>query len=142
MPRISRSIGAKLFAVVLTVLLLSLAALGVATVRLQRRHFERARYASAERLSEVIRNSTSFYMLRNDRIALQYIIDTIGRDPSIVNLRIAAPNGRVAFSTKQTEVGTQTASAPGGERIFQGNGGRVLGITTPIANSPTCASAA
>ena len=46
-PRISRSIGAKLFAVVLTVLLLTLAALGVATVRLQRKAFERARYASA-----------------------------------------------------------------------------------------------
>ena len=123
--RISRSIGAKLFAVVFTVLLLTLAALGIATVRLQRRAFERARYASAERISEVIRNSTSYYMLRNDRVALQHIIETIGSDPSIVNLRITDPSGRVAFSAK--------GSAPSG---------RTLGIRTAIPNSPTCASAA
>jgi two-component system NtrC family sensor kinase len=125
MPRISRSIGAKLFAVVFTVLLLTLAALGIATVRLQRRAFERARYASAERISEVIRNSTSYYMLRNDRVALQHIIETIGSDPSIVNLRITDPSGRMAFSAK--------GSAPSG---------RTLGIRTAIPNSPTCASAA
>jgi two-component system, NtrC family, sensor kinase len=142
MPRISRSIGAKLFAVVFTVLLLTLAALGIATVRLQRLHFERARTASAERISEVIRNSTSYYMLRNDRVALQHIIQTIGSDPSIVNLRIAAPDGHVAFSTKAPEVGTTSTPAPSGVRIFQGRGGRVLGIGTPLPNSPTCATAA
>jgi two-component system NtrC family sensor kinase len=140
--RISRSIGAKLFAVVFTVLLLTLAALGIATVRLQRLHFERARTASAERISEVIRNSTRYYMLRNDRVALQHIIQTLGSDPSIVNLRIAAPDGHVAFSTKAPEVGTRSTPAPSGVRIFQGRGGRVLGIGTPIANSATCATAA
>jgi len=125
MPRISRSIGAKLFAVVLTVLLLTLAALGVATVRLQRKAFERARYASAERVSEVIRSSTRYYMLRNDRVALQHIIETIGSDPGIVNLSITDPSGRVAFFAKH--------EAPEG---------RTLGIKTSIPNSPTCASAA
>ena len=125
MPRISRSIGAKLFAVVLTVLLLTLAALGVATVRLQRKAFERARYASAERVSEIILNSTSYYMLRNDRVALQHIIETIGRDPGIVNLSITDPSGRVAFFAKH-----------------QAPAGRTLGIQTSIRNSTTCASAA
>ena len=142
LPRISRSIGAKLFAVVFTVLLLTLAALGIATVRLQRMHFEGARFASAERISEVIRNSTGFYMLRNDRVALQHIIETIGSDPSIINLRIAAPDGRIAFSTKRTEVGTRTEPIATGPHIFQGRSGRVLGIGTPIANTPSCASAA
>jgi two-component system NtrC family sensor kinase len=123
--RISRSIGAKLFAVVLTVLLLTLAALGVATIRLQRKAFERARYASAERLSDIILRSTSYYMLRNDRVALEHIIATIGRDPGIANLRIIDPHGRVAFSAKRP--------VPAG---------RTLGIRTSIPNSPTCATAA
>ena len=142
MCRISRSIGAKLFAVVLTVLLLTLAALGIATVRLQRNAFERARYTSAERMSDVIRSSTNYYMLRNDRVALQHIIATIGADPGVVDLRITDPAGRVAFSTKEVEVGRTLGSAPNGARIFRGASGRVLGIGTPIPNSPSCATAA
>lgn len=131
-----------MFAVVFTVLLLTLAALGVATIRLQQRHFEKARYTAAERIGKVIRNSASFHMLRNDRVALQHIIETIGSDPSIVSLRITAPDRRIAFSTQPYEVGRASPAEPAGVHEVPGVSQRVLGVATPIANAPSCATAA
>src|SRR5690349_11673147 len=71
--RFSHSLAAKLFLVVFVVLLLNLGMLGYANVRLHRQHLEAARLNAAERLSDVVRRSTSYYMLRNDRPALRHI---------------------------------------------------------------------
>ena len=121
--RFSRSLAAKLFAVVFLVLLLNLGVLGYANVRLHRQHLEAARLSAAQRMSDIVRRSTSYYMLRNDREALRHIIDTIGQEPGIVRLRITDRAGRTAFLTGRP--------APGE---------RVIAISTPIRNSATCSS--
>ncbi len=140
--RISRSVGAKLFALVFLVLLLNLGLLGFVNVRLHRRHLEVSRAADAQRMNDVIRRSASYYMLRNDRPALRHMIDTVGNQPTIVGLRIINAQGRVGFSTEPQEVGQLIGTQPPeGIRVERAGSSRVLGIATPILNTPTCSSA-
>src|SRR5437764_1172638 len=99
-----RSVGGKLFTLMLFVLLLSLGVLGWANVRLHRQHLDAARLASAERMTDVIRRSAAYYMLRQDHTALRHILETMGEQP-ITGLRIYDPGGTVKFSTDAREVG-------------------------------------
>lgn len=124
MRRLAATLSGKLFVAVLSVLVVSLGALGVVNIRLQRKHLETARRNAAERMSDVIRRSTTYTMLRNDRAALAEIVAMIGRDPSIAALRIVDASGRVRLSTPPREAG------------------RVLRVVTPIRNAPSCSSAA
>ena len=141
------SLAAKLFSVVFLVLLFNLGLLGYLNVRLHRRHLEEARLNAAERLSDVVRRSTSYYMLRNDREALGHIIDTVGKEPGITRLRVMNHLGRVGFSTDAKEIGT-IVNIPGASvplqqsRIFDSASGRILGITTPLQNMASCSSGA
>ncbi len=145
--KLTRSLAAKLFVVVFVVLLLNLGVLGLANVRLHRQHLEAARLGAAERLSDVVRRSTSYYMLRNDRQGLRHIVETVGQEPGIERLRIMNHEGRVVFSTHDPEIGSlvniPSASVSFQQsRVFASGGERVLGITTPIQNSPSCSSGA
>lgn len=140
-----RSLAAKLFGVVFVVLLLNLGVLGYVNVTLHRKHLETARLDAAQRMSEVVRRSTSYYMLRNDREALRHIVNTIGQEPGITQLRIMDSAGRVGFSTMAREIGS-LINVPGSaiplqqSRIYSAGGQRILSITTPIQNSATCSS--
>jgi two-component system NtrC family sensor kinase len=140
--RVSRSVGAKLFTTLFSVLLLNLGLLGWVNVQLHRRHLESARLASAQQMSDVIRRSTVYYMLRNDRSALSHIVQTIGQQPGMTRLRIYDARGRIGFSTDEGEVGRTVTPMPAASHIRVENGTRVLGITTPIPNAPSCATAA
>jgi two-component system, NtrC family, sensor kinase len=138
-----RSVGAKLFTLMLFVLLLNLGLLGWANVRLHRQHLDAARLASAERMTDVIRRSAAYYMLRQDHAALRHILETMGEQP-ITGLRIYDPNGAIKFSTDARELGRvvpreQIPSA--GNRVVTQNGERNLEITKAIANEPSCSSA-
>jgi two-component system, NtrC family, sensor kinase len=139
---VRRSLETKLFGVMLGVMLASLAALGFTLTRLQRQHLQSGRLAAAERISEVIRRSTTYSMLRNDRAALQQIVGAIGAGSGVVGLRIADAGGRVAFSSLGNEVGRALPVEQPGSHIYSKNGERILGIATPILNAPTCATAA
>lgn len=145
--RLPHSVAAKLFAVVFLILLLNLGILGFVNVRLHREHLETARLSSAERISDIIRRSTSYYMLRNDREALRHIIETIGEEPGISRVRITNAAGQVGFSTVPSEIGhvvrVAGAIVPVQQtQIFETHGRRRLGVTTPILNDESCSSAA
>ena len=120
------SLSSKLFTVVFAVLLLSLGTLGYANVQLHRRHLEAAERAAAERMSDFVRRSTSYYMLRNDREALRHIVQTISQEPGIVQLRITDRAGRVAFASARDPMSNE----------------RVISVSTPIPNSATCSNGA
>jgi two-component system, NtrC family, sensor kinase len=160
--RITHSISAKL---VLS-LVLSMSAvfglLGYLIVRLHQQHLEQTTLASAERVSDVIRRSTTFYMLRNDRDGLYHAIQTIADEPGMLRVRILDNDGRVNYSTASSEVGhivdkdeeacyvchSQSQplahlNKPDRFRIYRDSGGlRVLGIITPIENQSGCSNAA
>ena len=58
--------------------MVTFALLGYVNIRLHRHHLEAATLAAAERVSDTIKRTTSYHMLRNDREALYEIIRTIG----------------------------------------------------------------
>lgn len=136
--------------------------LGYFIVRLHREHLEQSTLASAERVSDIIQRSTTYYMLRNDREGLYHSIETIADAPGMVKIRILDKEGRVTYSTDTAEVShvlDKTAEAcygchtqsqpltrlnrPDRFRIYRiGDGQRVLGIITPIENQPSCSNAA
>jgi two-component system NtrC family sensor kinase len=130
------ALEAKLFAAMFVVLLLSLGALGVVVERLQRRHFESDRAAQATRTAEVVRRSTSYSMLHNDREALQQIVEAIGDGSGVVAVRISDAQGSVAFSSVRNEL---ARPRPAGSPT---SGERTVRVTTPIQNAPSCATAA
>ena len=159
--RLSRSLSSKLIGSLLVVMVVMFALLGYVNIRLQRQHLEEATLASAERVSDVIKRSTTYYMLRNDREGLYHTIQTIADEPGMVKVRILDQEGQVSYSTDPEEVShvlDKTAEAcygchnqaqplarlnrPDRFRIYRGaSGQRVLGIITPIENQPSCSNA-
>jgi two-component system NtrC family sensor kinase len=161
-PRVHRSLAAKLIALFIVTLVASFAFLGFLIVRLHRQHLEAATLTAAERVSDVIKRSTSSYMLRNDREGLHQLIATMGNEPGMVRVRIFAPDGRISYSTDPGELNhtvdmkaeacyrCHAESQPLTRlnrtdrfRIYRASdNARILGIVTPLENQPACANAA
>ncbi|MGC2647451.1 MAG: HAMP domain-containing protein, partial [Candidatus Sulfotelmatobacter sp.] len=159
--RLSYSISTKLIGSLLAVMLIIFALLGYLNIRLHRQHLEAATLASAERVSDVIRRSATYYMLRNDREGLYHTMQTMADEPGMVKVRILDQEGRVSYSTDASEVNRvldKTAEAcygchnqsrpltrlnrPDRFRIYRINHGpRVMGIITPIENQLNCSNA-
>jgi two-component system NtrC family sensor kinase len=158
---ITNSISVKLLLLLLVTLVATFAILGYLNIRLHRRHLEAQTLTAAERMSDVIKRSTSSYMMRNDRNGLYDMMSTMADQPGVVRLRIINPEGRISFSTDPNEVAQsvdKTAEAcygchaqaqpltrlnrPDRFRIFRASSKeRVLGIITPIENNASCANA-
>jgi len=139
---------------------------GYLNLRLDRQHSEEMVLQSADRISDLIRRSTHYQMLRNDREALYHVIRTIGAEPGIRRIRIFNEEGRISVSTDPAEVNTfvdkraeacygcHAPEARTGQplaklarndraRIFtDAQGQRVLGVIRPIENEPACSNAA
>ena len=159
--RLTHNISAKLIGSLLAVMVVVFALLGYLNIRLHRQHLEAATLVSAERVSDTIRSSTTYYMLRNDREGLYHAIQTIASEPGMTKVRILDPQGRISYSTDAAEVshvldksaeacyGCHNQSQPLARlnrpdrfRIYRDAGRqRVLGIITPIENQPSCSNA-
>jgi two-component system NtrC family sensor kinase len=157
-PGLSVKLGA---CIVLSTALFFLA-FGYLNLRAHRRQAEEMVLQSADRISDLIRRSTRYQMMRNDREALYQVINTIGSQPGIRRVRILNEDGRVSFSTDPREVGGQidkSAEAcygchaearplarldrPDRARVFRDEDGkRVLGFIRPVENEPACSDAA
>ncbi|HYA24352.1 MAG TPA: ATP-binding protein [Terriglobales bacterium] len=155
------SLSTKLITLLLACMVVIFSLLGYLNIRLQRQHLEAAALASAERVSDVIRRSATYYMLRNDREGLYHVIQTLADEPGMVKVRIFDKDGRISYSTDAAEVsrivdkraeacyGCHAQSQPLARlnrpdrfRIYRnGDGKRVLGIITPIENQPSCSNA-
>lgn len=129
--------------------------------RIQRANAEQLVTASAERISDIIRRSTRYQMMRNDRDALYEMIRDIGKEPGIRRVRIFSKTGEIRFSTAEGEInhivdksaeacyGCHAQAAPleklnraDRARIFTAETGeRILGVILPIENQPDCSSA-
>src|SRR5208282_4465754 len=86
--RLTNSVSAKLIRSLLVVMVVIFALLGYLNIRLHRQHLEAATLASAERVSDVIKRSTTYYMLRNDREGLYHAIQTMADEPGMIKVRI------------------------------------------------------
>jgi two-component system, NtrC family, sensor kinase len=159
--RLTHSLSAKLVLSLVVSMSLVFGLLGYLIIRLHRRHLEQSTLLSAERVSDVIRRSTTYDMLRNDREALYNAMHTMADQPGMVKVRIFDQEGRISYSTDSAEIdhvvdksgeacyGCHNRSQPLARldrpdrfRIYRvGNRQRVLGIITPIENQPACANA-
>ncbi len=158
--RLRHSLSAKLIAMLVAAMAITFALLGYLNIRLHRGHLEAATLTAAERVSDTLRRTTSYEMLRNDREALYEIIKTTADEPEIVSIRIINQEGSISFSSNGGEVGTHVQMATqacngchAGQkplttlqrndrfRIYRSDKGRVLGIITPIENRPACSNA-
>jgi len=113
----------------------------------------------ANQLSETVKHSTRYDMLLNQRDRVHTIINTIGEQPGIQNVRVLNKVGEIIYSSHQEDIGKMvdkkaescyachTANEPlerlqikDRTRIFKtgSDPARVLGIITPIYNEPSC----
>ncbi len=158
--RFTHSISAKLIAMLLGAMLITFGLLGYLNIRLHRKHLEAATLGAAERVSDTIKRSTNYHMMRNDRDAIYNIINTMGGEPGIVRVRILDKEGRINYSSDPAEMNRlvdKSAEAcygchaqaqpltrlnrPDRFRIYKPNGSRVLGVINPIENQPSCSNA-
>jgi two-component system, NtrC family, sensor kinase len=159
--RVAHSISAKLVILLVALMAAVFGFLGYLNIRLQRQQLEKSTLASAERVSDVIKHSASYYMLRNQRDGLYHTILDIAHEPGIVRIRIFNKEGRISFSSDTAEIDTlvdkraeacygchsQTAplarlDRPDRFRTYHlASGQRVLGVINPIENSPECSNA-
>lgn len=159
--QLTQALSVKLNLLLLSAMVVIFALLGYVNVRLHRRHLEQNTLAAAERISDVIKQGTTDYMLRNDREGLYRSINTMASEPGIEKIRIFDQEGRITYTTsspEQSKVVDKTAEAcygchaqsqplarlnrPDRFRIYRNGGGhRVLGIITPIENQPACSNA-
>ncbi len=159
--RLSQTISAKLLMLLIGSLLAVFGALGFVNIRLHRQHLESTTLVAAERQSDVVKRSTSYYMMRNDREGLYEIIRTMADEPGMKRIRIINQDGLIRYSSDSDEVSklvdknaeacyachAQAAplsklNRPDRFRIYRENGERVLGIITPIENQESCSNAA
>jgi two-component system NtrC family sensor kinase len=159
--RLTLTLSAKLNILLLGAMVVIFALLGYLNVRLHRQHLEQNTLLSAERVSDVIKHSTSDYMLVNDQEGLYHSIKTMAAEPGMEKIRIFDQEGRITYTTdaaEQNHVVDKTAEAcyachaqsqplarlkrPDRFRIYRNvAGARVLGIITPIENQPACSNA-
>ena len=162
MRSLTKSLATKLTACLVGSVVLLFGVLGYLNLRFHRQHLEEMVFQSADRISDLIRRSLRYSMLRDQREEVFQIINTIGNQPGISKIRIFNKEGRITFSTDRQELGQyvdKKAEAcyachaqaqalarldrPDRMRIYVGrNGERVLGLITPIYNEPDCANAA
>ena len=99
---------------------------GYVNLRDLRRHSEARVVENAGRLTDLIRRSTHYEMLRNDREALHHIVQEIASGPGILRIRISNPEGHAPFSTGRKDSGAA----------------RSFIARRPIENMPACSNAA
>jgi two-component system NtrC family sensor kinase len=155
-----KSIGAKLILVVGFILMLSIGIYAYVNVASQKRQLTAEVMRGAFRISETIRRSTRYDMLRNLRKDLHQIIETIGQQEGLEKIRVFNKDGQIMFSSDGSDIGTmvdkraeacyachaaekplERLNIPDRSRVFTSRDGhRVLGVISAIYNEPDCST--
>ncbi|HEV2112903.1 MAG TPA: ATP-binding protein [Terriglobales bacterium] len=159
--RFTYSVSTKLIVSLLTAMVAIFALLGYLNIQLHRKHLEAATLSAAERVSDLIKRSTNYEMLHNNREGLYHVMKTIAEEPGVAKVRIFDREGRITYSTDASEVNhvvdkTEEAcfhchaqsqplahlNRPDRFRIYRNaSGERVLGVINPIENQASCSNA-
>jgi two-component system NtrC family sensor kinase len=162
MTPLTQSLAIKLTAFVVGGMALLFGLYGYWNLRLWRQSQQEIIFQGADRISDTIRRSIRYSMLRNEREEVFHIINTIGHESGISRIRIFNKEGKISFSTDDKEVGQfvdKNAEAcyachaqaqplarldrPDRMRIYRAHDGtRVLGLISPIENEADCSNAA
>ncbi|MGD9308729.1 MAG: PAS domain S-box protein, partial [Desulfosarcina sp.] len=154
------SLASKLILAVGIVLLITIATWAFFNIRYHKEKMMRNMVVGTDRLTTTIRLGTHYAMMLNARDEINQIINNIGRQPEIKNIRIYNKNGEIKYSNNPDEVERTTnikaeachichrtdppmTAVPLMERtrIFVSDAGyRLLGIISPIRNDPGCST--
>lgn len=156
-----RSLSFKLYVLLAILLMISFAGIMYVNITSYTRHLNESVINHAIQASDLIKRSTRYSMLKNDREHLYHTISTIGMEEGVEGIRIYNKPGGIAFSDNLSEIGT-TADIDAEQcfvchknipplehldtqnriRIFTSpQGYRVLGLINPIENEPACFTA-
>jgi histidine kinase len=154
------SLAAKLILTVGIVLLVTIATWAFFNIRHQKEKMIKNMLTGTDRLTSTIRLGTHYAMMLNSRDEINQIINNIGRQPEIKNIRIYNKDGEIKYSNNPDEVEQTThirdeachichrtdpplSAVPLEERtrfFLSAKGYRLLGIISPIGNEPGCST--
>jgi two-component system NtrC family sensor kinase len=143
------------------VLLVLFGSYSFVTVTFYGERMTRQVFASADRISDIVRQATRYGMLLNRREDVHEIITTIGTEPGVKGIRIYNKRGEIMFSTDKREESAavdmqaeacygchekekplSSLAAGNRTRIYPSSAGeRILGVITPIRNERSCSDA-
>lgn len=158
---ITRSVSFKLYLLLMVLLMISFAGIMYFNISSFTKHLNDSVINHAIQVSDLIKRSTRYSMLKNDREHLYHTISTIGMEDGVEGIRIYNKPGQIAFSENLTEIGTTVdikaeqcivchEKVPPPVRLETQNrfriftspqGYRVLGLINPIENEPACFTA-
>jgi len=153
-----RSIGAKLILVVGFILIVSIGIYAYVNIASQKKQLTEEVMRGAFRISETIKRSTRYDMLRNLREDLHQMIETIGQQEGLEKIRVFNKDGQIMFSSDKSDIGEmvdkkaeacyachsaekplERLNIPDRSRVFTSKEGhRVLGVISAIYNEPDC----
>jgi two-component system NtrC family sensor kinase len=156
-----RSLGGKLIIAVGMILILSIGIFAFISIRDQRNQLIREVILGAGRFSDTVVRSTRYDMLKVQREDVHKIIEAIGEQNGIEQVRIFNKEGVIMFSTDKVDTGTRVdmeaeacyachaaqrpierLATPDRTRIYRPREDyRVLGMITGIYNEPDCYTA-
>ncbi len=156
-----RSVSFKLYVLLAILLMVSFAVIMYVNISSYTKHLNESVINHAIQASDLIKRSTRYSMLKNDREHLYHTISTIGMEDGVEGIRIYNKPGQIAFSDNLSEVGTTVdikaeqciichdkvpppvhLNTQNRIRIFTSpQGYRVLGLINPIENEPACFTA-
>ncbi|MEN3037957.1 MAG: ATP-binding protein [Candidatus Kryptonium sp.] len=159
--KIFKSLAFKLFILIFFLVLGITIVFSTLIIEWQTRQYLEISKEYAIKMSDLIKRSTHYSMLRNHREDIYQIIKMLGRQPGIEVIRIYNKRGEITFSTIPDEVGkvisveseacnichyngkiTIPAEASQLTRIFNApDGHKILGAINPIKNEESCYNA-
>lgn len=147
---------------VVGVFVLSIAILSTVIIYIHESRLFQNAIGGAASFSDTIRRSTEYSMLKAENEEVHRIIDSVGQQVGVEDIRLFNKEGQVIFASDKNQLGTMVSvedegcsgchsqkkpaeelTARGGARIFKADKGyRVIAMATPIYNKPQCSGAA
>lgn len=157
-PRFFNKLSFKLFLSTFLLLVAFLTTYTYFTVYNLQRDITKLYMQTAYNISDLIKNSTRYSMLHNNREDIYQIIKAVGSEKGVKRVRIYNKTGVITYSTDSTELmktvdmtaeacivchdktSRKYVSSPiDSIRIFEAeNGERILGLINPIRNNKDC----
>lgn len=160
--RLNLPISVKLSLLLTVSLFLIFGVFGTIAIKRHNYNLVRGVYENAALVTDIIKQSTRYSMLRNESDNIYQIVNSIASQPEISKIRIYNKDGKITFSTSPVEVNkivnkqddacTACHSGTGSptdlsvfersRNYYNSDQKHVLGVISPIINDKACSSAA
>ena len=102
-------IRTKLITIIALTILLTVGATTIALIKIQHAKMIQSKLEDTEFLCDLIEKTTESAMKKGNTAEVQQILENIGRNREIPNLRILSPDGTILKSTNKAEIGGRSA---------------------------------